>query len=206
MMNITAQPSADWAGDIRTWGLIWGASSPRRYCRIPCRCASPDGHVDHQSCLDGDGMSSECPAVWTHTLSFHGAILPDHDHSRAHSCFGNRFGRFIRMACAWRGYYFRQQNHLVGDRAGVGKILVDDLAHLLHVCFWARTCRWNRKQMRTASGLKPDVGACHSLGLGLMTCLFNLHSRQKSLFREDSGVSPSVAVIGCTCWVRVPSF
>jgi len=24
VMNITAQPSADWAGDIRTWGLIWG--------------------------------------------------------------------------------------------------------------------------------------------------------------------------------------
>ena len=23
-MNVTAQPSADWAGNIRTWGLIWG--------------------------------------------------------------------------------------------------------------------------------------------------------------------------------------
>jgi hypothetical protein len=24
MMNVIAQPSADWAGNIRSWGLIWG--------------------------------------------------------------------------------------------------------------------------------------------------------------------------------------
>src|SRR5437660_866494 len=72
-------------------------------------------------------MSSECPTVWTHTLSVHGAVLPGHDHSRAHPWFASRFGRFIRMACAWRSYYFRQQDHLVGYRAGVGKILVDHL-------------------------------------------------------------------------------
>jgi hypothetical protein len=134
-MNGIAQPSADWAGNIRQLGIDLGASSRRHYCRLLCRCAPPNGDVGHQSCLDGDGMSSECPAVCTHTLSFHGAILPGHDHSRSHSCFGNRFGRFMRMACAWRRCYFRQQDHLVGDRAGVGKILVDYLAHLLCVCF-----------------------------------------------------------------------
>ena len=44
------------------------------------------------------------------------------------------------------------------------------------------------------------------LGLALMTCLFNPHPRQKSLFREKPGVNPSVAVTGCTCWIRLPSF
>ena len=81
-------------------------------------------YLDCCADLDGNGVHSQCKTVRTHTLSVHRAVLLDHAHSCARAGFGGHFARFVCMDCARRRHYPRRQDHLVGDRASVGKILL----------------------------------------------------------------------------------
>jgi len=109
-----------------------------------CRSVSPGAcsnrHLDHRAHLDGDGVHSECKEMRTHPLPLHGTLLSRHDRTGARACFESGFRRFLWMACIGCSYSCRKQDHLVGYRAGVGKILVDSrykyLAYLRNVRLW----------------------------------------------------------------------
>ncbi len=98
--------------------------SSGRHSRRPVRARRCSNCcLDHCADLDGNGVRSQCKAVRTHTLSVHRAVLLGHDHSCARAGFGGHFARLERMGCARRRHYPWRQDHLVDDRAGMGKIL-----------------------------------------------------------------------------------
>jgi hypothetical protein len=98
-------------------------SSGRHSCRPVRARRCSNCYLDHCAQLDGNGVRSQCKAVRTHTLSVHRAVLLGHDHSCARAGIGGHFARLERMGCARRRHYPWRQDHLVDDRAGMGKIL-----------------------------------------------------------------------------------
>jgi hypothetical protein len=86
-------------------------------------CSSRD--LDHGAHLDGDSVHSECEALRTHSLPLHWTLLSRHDRPRARARSPwARLRGLLRMACISRSYSCRKQDHLVGRRACMGKILV----------------------------------------------------------------------------------
>ena len=100
-------------------------SSGRHSCRFVRLDAYSSRHLDHRSDLDGHGVHSECKTVRSHALPLHGTFLSRHDRTGARAWLGHRIRRNLWMDCVGRPHYRRRQSHLVGDRAGVGKVLVD---------------------------------------------------------------------------------
>ena len=101
--------------------------------RDPCRSARPGAgscrHLDRRAHLDGNRVHSECKALRTYPVPLHGTLLSRHDRPGAGAGFGYRFCRLLRMASFGSSHSRRKQDHLVGHRAGVGKILVDHGYH-----------------------------------------------------------------------------
>jgi hypothetical protein len=98
-------------------------SSGRHSCRPVRARRCSNCYLDHCAQLDGNGVRSQCKAMRTDALSIHRAVLLGHDHSCARAGFRGHFARLERMGCARRRYYPWRQDHLVDDRAGMGKIL-----------------------------------------------------------------------------------
>jgi hypothetical protein len=67
----------------------------------------------------------ECETMRSHSLPLHGTLLSRDDRAGTRPRLGCGFGRDLWMDCVGHHHRRRQQAHLVDDRAGMGKILVD---------------------------------------------------------------------------------
>ena len=93
-------------------------------CRADCAHPSSRSHLDLGSALDGDGVHSECAPLWPHALPVHRAILSRDD--RACACPWLYVVGHLRVDYVGGDHRRRKQNDLVGDRAGMGQILVSN--------------------------------------------------------------------------------
>jgi hypothetical protein len=132
--NTSVESSADWVGSVRGNILAWGDSSGCHHCRAVRRSPGTNGHLGHRAGLDGNGLHSECAALRAHALPVHRAVLPGHDPARALSCNGFYLLGLLSMACPRRIHYFGWKNHLVCDRASLGKILITALPFAVRAC------------------------------------------------------------------------
>ncbi len=127
--------------------------------RDPCRSARPDAgssrHLDHGALLDGNGVHFECKALRTYPLPLHGTLLSSHDRPGTGAGIRYRFCRLLRMACFGGSYSRRKQDHLVGYRAGLGKVPVE--CSLANVGGWPTASVTSIRLARKVSGDKlPD--------------------------------------------------
>jgi hypothetical protein len=99
-------------------------SSRRHCCRLVRADAYSSRHLDHRSHLDGGSVHPECETMRSYSLPLHGTLLPRHDRAGSRAWLGCGFGCDFWMDCVGRHHCRRQQAHLVGDRAGMGKIRI----------------------------------------------------------------------------------
>jgi hypothetical protein len=95
-------------------------------CSSRCRFVV---RLERRARLDGNGVHFECKALRPYPLPLHGALLSRHDRTGTRSEFEHCFRRIVWMDRIGRSYFGRQQDRVVGYRAGVGEILLVAFKH-----------------------------------------------------------------------------
>jgi hypothetical protein len=81
-----------------------------------------DGHLGCGPRMDGNCLPTQCEAIGTHPLPVHRTLLPCDDRPGANARGHGRPS--VRLARPGRANSLGRQDHLVGDRAGVGNLLI----------------------------------------------------------------------------------
>jgi len=110
------------AGAAACWrgGSLTPLFSPVCSCRRPFESSSGPSLSS-----GGRSVRPQCKTMRPHSLPLHGTLLSRDDRAGTRPWLGRGFRRDLWMDCVGRHHCRRQQAHLVGDRAGMGKILVD---------------------------------------------------------------------------------
>ena len=95
----------------------------------------------------------------SYSMPLHGTLLPRDDRAGTRPWLGCDFGRDLLVDCVGRHHCRRRQAHLVGDRAGMGKILVD-----------TEPCSFHAQRLLLALLSRPSMSAARPLS-GVMRTL-----------------------------------
>jgi len=138
MASDIVQNSHDWLRSPRTNLLAWWI--PQGAILVGLLVPIPVRTVIWMVALIwmGTGLHSQRKAVWADPLPLHGSILPRDDCADVGARFWRRGRRQLWLVGIGLRHPGRKQAHLVGDRVGLGKILIaaGALAHLLNGRFW----------------------------------------------------------------------
>jgi hypothetical protein len=137
-----------------------GNSLRRDSCQSVRARPCSNGCLDHRAELDGNGVPSQCKAVRTHPLPLHWPLLSRDDRAGRFAWFWHGLGLHFRLVASSRCQSPWEHAPLVGNRAGLGQILLRQKMRASLVCASSasgakRKCR--RRRLPAAIGGIPEI-------------------------------------------------